>query len=129
MKKKKEKKKADMPEFEFRTFTPEEDKIYEEAIGKYRESIVAGKPLRDAYASFPIADKELEALIQADFLKILIAEQHFAKNQPLDTIAAALAIPLQLVQDTKARMLQEVVVSAANQFADQIAPAVKATND
>ena len=88
-KKDKDKKKPDMPEFSFKEFTPEEDKIYEEAINKFREAITAGKTLRQAYEGYPVADKYLEKLIQADFLKIMIAERHFAQRQSLEDVARA----------------------------------------
>ena len=115
-KKDKPKKKAAMPDFVFKEFTPEEDRIYTEAITKYREAITAGKDLKQAYESTTIADKALEKMIQADFLKIMIAERHFSRNQPLETIAKDLAVSIQLVKDTFGRMLQEVGVSAANKF-------------
>ena len=51
-KKDKSKKKQDMPEFHFKEFTPEEDKIYEEAVNTFREAITAGKTLRQAYESY-----------------------------------------------------------------------------
>ncbi len=128
-KKDKEKKKSDMPEFSFKEFTPEEDKIYEEAIGKFRSAIAEGKSLRQAYESFVIADKELEALIQADFLKIIIAERHFAKREPLDQIATDLQVTSDLVRDTHARMLQEVGITAANQFGREFGGSEAKTND
>ena len=115
-KKKKEKSKQDMPEFSFKEFTPEEGKIYEDAVNKFREVITAGKTLKQAYESFPITDPELRALIQADFLKILIAERHFAQRQALEEMAKNLDISLELVKDTHKRMLQEVGITAANQF-------------
>ena len=61
-----------MPEFDFKQFSPEESRIYDEAVGKYREAVAAGKTLKQAYDGYEIADKELESLVQADFLKILI---------------------------------------------------------
>lgn len=131
-KKDKAKKKADMPEFNFKEFTPEEGTIYEEAVNKFRETIAAGKTLKQAYESYSIADPELRSLIQADFLKILIAERHFAKQQPLEEIAKALDISSDLVRDTHARMLQEVGVSAANQFGQEFGdlnPDAAKTND
>ena len=115
-KKEKTKKKADMPEFSFKEFTPEENKIYEEAVNTFREAITAGKTLRQAYESYSIDDKELASLIQADFLKIMIAERHFAQRQSLDDVAKALEVSLDLVRDTRQRMLQEVGVTATNQF-------------
>jgi hypothetical protein len=128
-KKEKAKKKPDMPEFHFKEFTPEESTIYEEAVSAYREAIAAGKTLRQAYESYAVTDKELEALIQADFLKIMIAERHFAQQQPLEDVANALDVPLELVKDTHKRMLQEVGVTAANEFGRNYGDSISKTND
>jgi hypothetical protein len=130
MKKKgKEKKKADMPEFDFKEFTPEESRIYEEAVNKYREAVSAGKDLRQAYESYSIADKQLETLIQADFLKIMIAERHFGQGHALEEIARTLGVTLDLVKATHARMLQEVGVTAANQFGQEFGGFEPKAND
>jgi hypothetical protein len=128
-KKDKAQKKREMPEFSFKEFTPEEDKIYEEAVNKYREALTAGKTLRQAYESYSIADKELEALIQADFLKIMIAELHFGKGQSLEEVARTLSVSIDLLEDAKKRMLQEAGVSAANQFGQEFGSFEPKTND
>ncbi len=122
-------KKQDMPEFSFKQFTPEEDKIYEDAVNAFREAIAAGKKLKEAYASHSIADEELRSIIQADFLKILIAERHFAKREPLDALALSLGVSLDIVTDTMKRMLQEVGITAANQFGSQFGEVKTDTND
>ena len=129
--KKKEKtpKKAEMPSFDFKEFTDEESKIYEAAVSKFREAVDAGKTLRQAYESYAIADKDLEKLIQADFLKILIAERHFGQHQSLDDIAKALDVSASLIKDTHARMLQEVGVTAASQLGEQFNGVIPKTND
>ncbi len=130
MKKKKQpKKKSDMPEFNFKEFTPEESRIYEEAIAKYRVAVTAGSKLKQAYESYTIADQELSSLIQADFLKILIAERHFTQNQPLEKIARDLDVSLEIMMDTHARMLQEVGVTAANQFGQEFGGMMPKTDD
>jgi hypothetical protein len=129
MKKKKDKKKEDMPEFSFKQFTPEEDKLYDDAVNAFREAIAAGKKLKEAYDSHSIADDELRSIIQADFLKILIAERHFAKREPLDTLALSLGVSLDLVTDTMKRMLQEVGITAANQFGQQFSEFKSESND
>jgi len=121
--------KRDMPEFSFKEFTPEEDKIYEEAVNKFREAITAGQTLRQAYGSYSIADKELMALIQADFLKIMIAERHFAQRQSLEEVAKALDVPLDLIKKTHARMLQEVGVTASKQFGKEFGEIPSKTSD
>lgn len=125
----KNKKKPAMPEFHFKEFTPEEDKLYMEAVGKYREAIEAGKTLRQAYESYSIADKELESFIQADFLKIMIAERHFEQRQSLEEVASTLGISPDLVKDTHKRMLQEVGVTAASQFSSEYGDAIPKAND
>jgi hypothetical protein len=128
-KKDKAKKKQAMPEFDFKKFTPEEDRIYDEAVNKYREAIAAGKTLRRAYETHAIVDKDLEKLIQVDFLKILIAERHFAQHQSLEELAKALDASLDLLKDTRARMLQEVGVTASNQFGQELGDLAQKTSD
>ncbi len=128
-KKSKQKKTKDMPEFSFKEFTPEEGRIYEEAIGKYREAIGAGKSLRQAYESYAVADREFEALIQADFLKILIAERHFGKGESLEQVARDLNVSGDLVRDTHARMLQEVGIAAENRFTKETGGLKPKTSD
>jgi hypothetical protein len=123
------KKKPDMPEFLFKEFTPEESATYEEAVIKFREAIAAGKTLRQAYESYPVGDRELEALIQADFLKIMIAERHFAQQQSLEDVAGSLGVSLDLIKDTHKRMLQEVGVTAANQFGREYGDSISKAND
>jgi hypothetical protein len=129
MKKKDKQKKKKMPEFQFKEFTPDEGRIYEEAVHKYREAVTAGKTLRQAYESYTIADRELATLIQADFLKIMIAERHFAQRHTLEDVAKSLDVTLDLVKDTYARMLQEVGVTSANQFGQEFGSIEPKTND
>jgi hypothetical protein len=130
MKKKvKSRKKEDMPEFSFKEFTPEESKIYEDAVNSFRQALAAGKTLRQAYDSYEIPDKGLEKIIQADFLKIIIAERHFGQSQTLDEIAKNLDITQDLLKNTLARMLQEVGITAANQFGQEFSGVVPKTSD
>lgn len=128
-KKDKQNKPKVMPEFAFKEFTPEEERIYEEAVNKFRQAIAAGKTLKEAYDSYEIADKDLERLIQADFLKILIAERHFGGRQPLDVVAKELGVPSKLVKETHARMLQEVGVTAAESFISEFGGIAPKTDD
>jgi len=131
-KKDKAKKKQDMPEFSFKEFTPEEGKIYEDAVNAFRGAITTGKTLAQAYESYSIADPELRSLIHADFLKILIAERHFGQREPLDDLARKLGVSLDLIKGTLGRMLQEAGVSAANEFGKEFGdlnPDAPKTND
>jgi len=127
--KEKNPKKIDMPEFDFKEFTAEEGRIYEEAVSKYRDAVAAGKTLRQAYESYKIENSELEKLIQVDFLKILIAERYFGQHQAMDDIAKALDVSVSLIKETHARMLQEVGVTAASQFGEQFSEILPKTSD
>jgi hypothetical protein len=129
MKKKKTAKKQTMPEFQFKEFTPEEDRIYSEAVGKFKEAVAAGKTLSQAYETYAIADEELKSLVQADFLKILVAERHFGQRQQLDQIATDLGVSRDLLKSTLARMLQEVGVTAAAQAGQQVGDLAPKTDD
>ncbi len=128
-KKTKDEKKQEMPEFSFKQFTDEENKIYEDAVNAFREAVAAGKKLKEAYDSHVIADEELRSIIQADFLKILIAERHFAKREPLDDLARSLGVSLDIVTDTMKRMLQEVGITAASEFGHQFGGPTSDSND
>jgi hypothetical protein len=128
-KKDKSKKKEDMPTFSFKEYTPEESKIYEDAIKGFQQAITAGKTLRQAYDSYEIKDKELVKIIQADFLKIIIAERHFGKHQSLEEIAKNLDVTHDLIKNTLARMLQEVGITAANEFSREFGGLEPKTND
>lgn len=129
MKKKDKVKKQTMPEFQFKEFTPEEDRVYAEAVEKFKQAVSAGKTLAQAFEAYSIADEELRSLIQADFLKILIAERHFGQRQQLDRIAADLGVSLDLLKSTLARMLQEAGVTAAAQAGQQLGGLAPKTDD
>jgi len=129
MKKKKNRKDAQMPEFSIKEFSPEEDKVYEEAVTAYRQALASGKKLKEAYAAYTIEDDELRSIIQADFLKILIAERHFGKREALEAIGNELGVPLDLLKQTLARMLQEVGANAASQFVEETGGIAPKTDD
>ncbi len=128
-KKAKDKKQQEMPEFAFKQFTPEESRIYEEAMHAYREALAGGKKLNDAYEAFSIADSGLRALIQADFLKVLIAERHIGRRQDLETVAKDLGVSPDLLRDTYGRMLQEVGAAAADEFVQESGGLAPSTDD
>lgn len=127
--KKQEPKKQQMLEFSFKEFTPDEDRIYTEAVEKFREEITAGKTLRQAYEAYKIVDVDLRSLIQADFLKILIAERHFGQGQGLEELSKALDVSVAILKDTRSRMLQEVGATAAKQFEAEFSGDTPKTDD
>lgn len=112
-------KNAGAPEFSVKEFTPEEDRIYEEAVNAYRGALSEGKKLKDVYAAYVIDDEDLRSIVQADFLKILIAERHFGSREPLDAIAKDIDVAIDVMQQTLGRMLQEVGAAQASKFVQE----------
>jgi len=99
----------------------EESRIYEDAIADLREETDAGRTFDRACERLDGIDPELRALIVDDFLKILIAEDHFGSGKGLDDIALCLGIPYETVETARAEMLEEVGQEMATQYRQNLA--------
>lgn len=89
-------------------FTPEQDVIYESAIGHLREGVAKGWPWDKIAASIQLADPALKAIVLDDFLKITLAERHFQGGEGLKKIAQSLKVPMKLLVALKEAMIEEV---------------------
>ena len=94
----------------------EEDRIYEEAVASLRSELDHGRTFDHACEQLDDIDQELRALIIDDFLKILIAEDHFGSGKGLDDIALFLGIPYETLETARFEMLQEVGEEMASQY-------------
>ncbi len=101
--------------------TDEQSKIYEEAIAVLREETDAGYTFDKACERLKDIEPELRAVIIDDFLKILIAEDHFGSGKGLDDIALCLGLPYETVETARAEMLEEVGQEMAVQYRKNIA--------
>ncbi|GAB4490325.1 MAG: hypothetical protein OHK006_23040 [Thermodesulfovibrionales bacterium] len=99
-------------------FASEEDKAYERAFATIRQGLLDGLDFDSAAAKVDVGDPELRRVIIDDMLKVLIAEAHFGKNQPLEALAEALGLPLELLQRTREIMFEEASRSAAEDFGE-----------
>lgn len=109
-----------MSELEFKEFSDEENRIYEEAIEKIREYISDGMHIDAACEKIEIADNDLKQLIAEDFLKIMIAELHYEKRLPLEIVAKELNVSFERVSKTHQMMLEEVGHTQAEKMREQI---------
>lgn len=98
----------------------EENRIYEEAVTKLRSELDSGRTFDHACECLSGIDHELRALIVDDFLKILIAEDHFGEGKDLDDIALFLGIPYETLETAREEMLQEVGAEMASQYRKNI---------
>ncbi|MFC1512854.1 hypothetical protein ACFL5J_00210 [Thermodesulfobacteriota bacterium] len=98
----------------------EENRIYEKAVAILRSELDQGRTFDHACEQLDVADQELRALIIDDFLKILIAEDHFGGGKGLDDIALCLGIPYETLETARDEMLQEVGEEMAAQYRQNI---------
>ncbi|MDA8083338.1 MAG: hypothetical protein M0024_06745 [Nitrospiraceae bacterium] len=90
-------------------FMSEADRVYMAEINRVREGLASGLAFEEAAALIQEQDEGVKAAIKDDVLKILIAEEHFAKGVPLDELALRLALPGAILETAKKSMLEEVV--------------------
>ena len=100
----------------------ETDKAYEKAIFQIREGLEKGLDFDSACASIEVKDEELKRRIIDDMLKVIIAEEHYNKNIPLDKLAVALKVPEDHLESAKAEMLEVVKNSSIKAFYKALKP-------
>ena len=97
-------------------FKSETAKIYEKAEATIREKLAQGLDFDRACAAVTVADDELKKSIIDDLLKVLIAEEHFAKGVSLDEMARKLGIAVDRLEKAKAEMLEDVKDASVRAF-------------
>ncbi|MBF0384084.1 MAG: hypothetical protein HQL69_23980 [Magnetococcales bacterium] len=97
-------------------FTPDQDAVYESAMGHLKEGIAKGLPWKKVADSVQLADAKLKEVVLDDFLKITIAERHFQGGEGLKHIAKSLKVPMDLIVALKASMIEEVSQAAVKVY-------------
>lgn len=95
------------------------DIAYEKAFRKIREGLDSGIDFDSACEAIEVDDKELKKVIINDMLKVLIAEEHFAKKIPLEELAKKLMISLDRIKTAKREMFEDVEKNAIDAFYDE----------
>lgn len=97
-------------------FLTETDKAYKKAFFQIQEGLKEGLDFDSACAAVEIDDMELKKNIVDDMLKVIIAEEFYKKNIPLDKIAAALKVSDERLESAKAEMLEDVKNTSIKAF-------------
>jgi deoxyhypusine synthase len=97
-------------------FKTETDKAYEKATAVIREALAKGLDFDTACRAIEVEDENLRKSIIDDVLKVLIAEEHFTKDIPLDELAKRLNVPVARLEDAKAGMLEDVKNTSIKAF-------------
>jgi|GEM_PF-1655244 len=86
----------------------DEHLFYEQTIQRMRSEVSRGKTYKQACNSLSGVEKYLRQEIGEDFLKIIIAEQHFAGGCGIDDIALLLDVPYEKVEEIRDHMLNDL---------------------
>jgi hypothetical protein len=105
-----------MEDFQYKEYTEEESRIYNEAMGNIMAALQKGASFDEACASVNIADSELKGFVVDDALKVLIADIHYAKNLPLEHIADTFKISLDILSKANKEMMQDVEISSSKVY-------------
>jgi hypothetical protein len=97
-------------------FLTETDIAYEKAIAKIREGLEKGLDFDSACAAIEAGDEKLKKHIIDDMLKVLIAEEHYNKNIPLDKLSDLLKVPVDRLETAKREMIEDVKESSIKAF-------------
>jgi deoxyhypusine synthase len=97
-------------------FKTETDKAYEKATAVIREALAKGLDFDTACTAIEVEDENLRKSIIDDVLKVLIAEEHFTKDIPLDELAKRLNVPVDRLEAAKAGMLADVKNTSIKAF-------------
>lgn len=89
------------------TVDTDDEVLYEQTVLKMRKEIGKGKTFAQACEILKGIEKSLRPLIQDDFLKIIIAEQHFGQGRGLDDVALFLDLPYEIVESSRATIISE----------------------
>jgi hypothetical protein len=89
-------------------FESEADRAYREAFAKIREGLENGLGFDEACAAIEVKDGELRKQIIDDMLKVILAEEHFAKDIPLEELAKRLKLKTEFLEMTKQVMFEDI---------------------
>lgn len=105
-----------MADVKYKQYSPEEDRIYSEAITKIREGMQNGLTFDKACDSINVEDEELKEFILDDALKIMLAEMHYGKAMPLEEVAKILNVSMGRISKASLEMIEDAGIAAAKMY-------------
>lgn len=97
-------------------WSPERHKLYERAVRSLRQQISNGHTYYQAFDTLVDLDHEMRTYIEDDFLKILIAEEHFGANIAIDDMALFLDLPVHFLESCRDSLLKDMNMESLEYF-------------
>ena len=105
-----------MADLEYKHYTEEESKLYNEAIAKIKSGLDNGLSFHEACSAVDVEDETLKGFIMDDALKVAIAEMHYGKGLLLQQVADTLKVPLKKINTAHLEMLEDAGITAAEHY-------------
>lgn len=90
-------------------FTALMHREYEHAVKKMREELSRGQTYDHAYDTLVDISQEIKSFVREDFLKTIIAEEHFGAGIELSDIALFLELPYEKVTSAKIALITDMM--------------------
>ena len=81
---------------------------YERAMKKIREELAQGWTYDHACDALTDISQEMQTFVKEDFLKIIIAEEHFGAGIEISDIALLLKLPYEKVESARLALLNDM---------------------
>lgn len=81
---------------------------YERAVKKMREEISQGRTYDHACDTLAGISQEIQSFVKDDFLKIIIAEEHFGAGIGISDIALFLELPYEKIESARLALLNDM---------------------
>ncbi len=101
---------------ESKWFSSQNWRIYELAIKKLRQGLSKGLTYEQACNTLTDIDHDMKSFIAEDFLKILIAEEHFGSGVDIGDMALLLGLPYERLEACRTEMIEEVDQEIKNKY-------------
>lgn len=101
-------------------YETEEDKFYEEAVGRIKAAVMQGMKFEQAASLVDVGDEALKEAILDDALKVLIAEIHLIGKKPLKDLAQMLGLKEEKLVNAKKEMLADIEASAIEAYRKEL---------
>lgn len=89
-------------------FTDVMHREYERAVKKLREELSQGRTYDHACDTLPDISQEIRTFVREDFLKIIVAEEHFGAGVEISDIALFLELPYEKVESARLALLNDM---------------------
>jgi phage terminase Nu1 subunit (DNA packaging protein) len=98
----------------------DDNRIYSDALAKVKAGLANGLDFEKSAARVDMPDKQLRETVLDEVLKAIIAEEHFAKNIPLEQLSRTLNLPLERIEKAREEMFEDVERSAVDSLHNNI---------